>query len=57
MQGRNRDADVEKGHVVTEEGKGRTNWENSTDIYTRPCVKQRARKKLLRAGEAQLGSL
>ena len=57
MQGRNRDADVEKGHVVTEEGKGRTNWENSTDIYTRPCVKQRARKKLLRAGEAQLGAL
>ena len=27
------------------EGQGRTNGESSIDIYTLPCVKQRARRK------------
>ena len=40
FQGRNRDADVESGHVHTgEEGKGGTKWETGTDIHTVPCVK------------------
>ena len=48
MQGRNRDADVEKGHVDTGgEGEGGTNWEIRTDIYTLPSVKQTASGNLL----------
>ena len=40
MQVRNRDTDVENGHVDTgEEGEGGTNWEIRIDIYTLPCVK------------------
>ena len=35
MQGRNRDTDVENGHVDTaEEGEGKMNWESWIDIYT-----------------------
>ena len=29
------------------EGKGRTRWESSTDVYTQPCVTQMASGKLL----------
>ena len=40
MQCRNRDIDVENGHVDTGwEGEGGTNWEITMDIYTLPCVK------------------
>ena len=39
-QGRNRDVDVENGHVDTgEEGESGTNWEIRIDIHTLPCVK------------------
>ena len=43
LQGRNRDADVEKGHVDTvgaraKDGEGGMNGESSNDIYTQPCV-------------------
>ena len=40
MQGRNRDTDIENGHVDTvgEEEAG-TNWEMRSDIKTLPCVK------------------
>ena len=35
MQGRNRDTDIENGHVDTAgEGEGGMNWETSIDIYT-----------------------
>ena len=48
MQGRNRDAEVEKGHVGTEEkGEGGMNLEIRIDVYTLPCVKQIANRKLL----------
>ena len=34
MQGRNRDTDVENGHMnIAGEREGRINWESSTDIY------------------------
>ena len=40
MEGKNRDVDVETGHVdKAEEGEGGTNWEIRIDIYTLPCVK------------------
>ena len=40
MEGRNRDTDVENGHVDIEgEGEGVMNWEIRIDIYTIPCVK------------------
>ena len=40
MQGRNRDVDVQNGHVDPGgDGEGGTNWEITTDIYTVPCVK------------------
>ena len=39
VPGRNRDTDIEKGHVDTvEEGEGGMTWESSTDICTRVCV-------------------
>lgn len=40
------DIDNELGDTV-EEGKSETNGESSVDIYTRPCVKQRASEKFL----------
>ena len=41
MQGRNRDVDVENGHVDTVgEEEGGTNWEIRFDMFTLPCVKQ-----------------
>ena len=41
MQGRNREVNVENGHVDTVmEGEGGTNWEMGFDINTPPCVKQ-----------------
>ena len=34
MQGRNRDTDVQSGHVnIAREREGGMNWESSTDIY------------------------
>ena len=36
------------------EGEGGTNWENNTDIYTLPCVKQIANRKQLIAQGTQL---
>ena len=48
MQGRNRDIDIENGHVDTGgEGEGGTNWEIRIDIYTLPCVKQMASGNML----------
>ena len=48
MQERNGDADIENGLVdIVAEGKSGMNGESSTDIYTLPCVKQRASGKLL----------
>ena len=45
---RNRDIDVENGHVDTGgEGEGGTNWEIRFDINTLPCVKQIASENLL----------
>ena len=45
MQGRNRDTDIENGHVGPGEGAGEAgmNWESSPDIYTPPGVKWIAR--------------
>ena len=41
-QGRNRDTDVENGHVDTVgEGEAEMNWKIGIDIYTLPCVKQK----------------
>ena len=38
FQGRNRDTDIENGHVDTvREGESGTNWEGSTDIHTTMC--------------------
>ena len=35
MQGRNRDRDIENGHVDSRgDGEVRTNWENSVDVST-----------------------
>ena len=34
------------------EGEGGTNWENNTHIYTLPCVKQIASRKLLYSTES-----
>ena len=43
LQGRKRDADIENTHVYT----AGMNWEVGIDIYTLPCVKQRAGGKLV----------
>ena len=38
LPGRNRDTDIEKGHVDTvEEGEGAMNWESSIEIQTLAC--------------------
>ena len=48
LQGRNRDVDIENGHVDTVgEGDGGTNWEIGIDIYILPCVKYIASGNLL----------
>ena len=48
FQGRNRDADVENGHVDTVgEGEGGANCEIRIDIYTLPCVNYIASGNLL----------
>ena len=48
LQGGNRDTDVVNGPVdVAGEGEGGMNWESSIDIYTLPCAKYIARRKLL----------
>ena len=40
LQGRDRDADVETGHVDTVgEAEDETNWESSTETYTSPYAK------------------
>ena len=40
LQGSDRDANVEKGHVDTlRDEEGRTNWKIAIDIYTLPCIK------------------
>lgn len=40
-EGRNRDTDIEKGHVDTGwERAGGTSWESSPDMYTPSCVNQ-----------------
>ena len=40
LQGKNRDAAIDNGHVDTAgKGEGGTNWEIKTDIYTLSCVK------------------
>ena len=54
LQGRNREAGIEKRLDTAGEGKGGTNWDSSTDtyiytiydIYILPCVKQTAIGKL-----------
>ena len=47
MQDKNRDINVEKGHVDTGgEGEDGTNCELRIDIYTLPCVKQLAGRNL-----------
>ena len=48
MQGRNRDADVEKRKLVDTAGEGEsgTNWESRTDPHMLPCGKQTASGKL-----------
>ena len=39
LQDKNRDTEVENGHVDTgEEGEGGTNWEIRIDVYTLPCI-------------------
>ena len=38
LQGRNRNTEVEKGHVDTGEGESGMNWEIRFDINTLPCV-------------------
>ena len=49
---------MDKGHVDTVgEGEGETNWESRTDLYTAPCLKQRASGKLLIAQGMQLSAL
>ena len=63
LQGRNRDVDIENGHVDTVgEGDGGTNWEIGIDIYILPCVKYIASRNMLlrtcyKAQEAQLSAL
>ena len=48
MYGRNRDIDLENGHVDTVgKGEGGTNWEIRFDINTLPCVKYIASGNLL----------
>ena len=56
MQGRNRDADIEKGlmDMAGEEDSG-TNRESSTDMYTPACVKQTASGKLLHSTGSPAG--
>ena len=40
MQHKNKDIDVENGHVDAEvEGEGEANWKSRNDIYTLLCVK------------------
>ena len=39
MQGRNRVADIQKGHKDTvREGEGGMNWEIRINIYKLPCI-------------------
>ena len=53
MQGRNRDADIEKRLVDTVgEGEGGMNWECSIKTYILPGVKQRASVKLHNTGSS-----
>ena len=47
IQGRNRDADIENGLWTQGEGEGGMNWKSCIEIYTSPCVKQIASRKLL----------
>ena len=48
LQSSTRDIDKENGLVATGgEGKSGTHWESDTDRCTLPCVKYRARGKLL----------
>ena len=48
LQGGNTDTDVVNGLVdVAGEGEGGMNWESSIDIYTLPCAKYIASRKLL----------
>ena len=55
LQGSPRDTDVENGLGDTvREGEGVMNWEIRTDIYTLPCVRQRARGPPRTAQGAQL---
>ena len=58
MQGRNREADLEKRLGDTAgEGENGTDWESSTDTYTVPWVKQAADGKLLCRQGAQFSAL
>ena len=52
MQGRNRDTDVENGHMDTKGGKlrwggdgGVLNWAIGIDMYTLMCIKLMTNKK------------
>ena len=48
LKARDRNVNVENGLVERSgEEEGKKNWEDSTAIYTRPCVKQTAKGKLL----------
>ena len=53
MQGRNRDIDTENQRVDTaEEGEGGPKGWSSPDLYTLPCVKQKATGKLLHSTQS-----
>ena len=53
LQGRNRDIDTENQRVDTaEEGEGGPKGWSSPDLYTLPCVKQKATGKLLHSTQS-----
>ena len=47
LQGKNRDADIEKLVNTAGKGQGGTNWESNIEIQTLPCIKQIASGNLL----------
>ena len=56
LRGRNRDTDIENGHVDTVgEGEGGMNWEIRFDTNTLQCVKQIASGNLLHSTGSSAG--
>ena len=47
LQGKNRDADIEKLVNTAGKGQGGINWESNIEIQTLPCIKQIASGNLL----------